>query len=406
MPNKVNAKDFPRKTRSALVEQIKSPTGLSEVKGACRANGVAIRTAYRYMAGEKDNSWEHDDICDHILAQDGLSIFADDDGNPASPLNEFSQDYQKDLFHERCFEIYNRFFQPSRLLGKTRSSISAIPPGDPGNPYAELSPSDYVEQPVIEISSITSRVNIVTPTNIQIPVLQSPENTAAAELIDNPEGDPTQVVTIRLGKQTVQMERLGIGLQWSGDFEDSPLSAAAIALFAAELGVNDTNKLVRQGLKIVTDAKPASQTADDVTVSEWTGRGILDLENSYSNGKRVDVIVGLKDEVLDYEDARLRAYGNRMQTTDNTTLGNNDSKFVNSYFYEGSDEQKTETGLQADKLYLINRRATLGLAMKSADIVITDDYNTQVDMFRRFFRRWAGWYLQDQAPIIRAGVPA
>ncbi|MYF53635.1 MAG: hypothetical protein F4166_07490 [Gammaproteobacteria bacterium] len=373
---------------------------MKEIKGVCRSENISVADACRYMDEGKENTWELDDIVDNTLATDGLRIFSDSK-NPANKLSDFKETYQKDMLLEKCGDVYNRAFDDATKLPKHRSFLTSAADGSLQNPSAELPPVPFDLEPEIPISALTTRIDYINQGSADIPQLRTSEAKAAARMIDNPEGEDTKIVTFTTGEKKATMDREGIGVQWTEDFEDSPLSASALARFAAELGVNHVDDMVEKGLRLLV----ASVTADTLDLdASWTYADTLELENIYSNGKRLNAIFGQKAPILGLKAARDTGFGGNIRPANDAPLGNTSSAY-SGYWYSTKATTGTNA-IAANKLYALNVAATLGLILRTRDIVITDEYKAQPDTYVRYFRRKGGWYLQPEAPIARVDVAA
>ena len=381
-------KGLEHKSRSELMKQIRSDDGLRQIKGVCKERGISLSRAYRYIAPDKENTWELDDTVDNILAMDGLTIFSEN-GEPSSLITDFRSDYQKDLLYEKCSDLYHRGFDrfSSYMSDKQRSLLSASASGTLANPSTQIPSQDFIREPEIQIPALTTRIDYVGTTSVDIPSTR--ENTTG--MVDNPEGEQTLLVTLAVGERKVKMLRVGIGAQWSNDFEDSPLSAATLARFSVETGVKHADEIVVEMIKQIIAVAGATTELDFGASISYAQA--LQIETLTNNGQRLDGIVGQKAAILLYKAARDTGYGGALRPENDITLSNTSSAFTALNF-----TTKAEAGAAAGKLYAYSRADTVGLVFRTREIVITDDYHAGTDMNRRYFRRYYGVYTQNNAP--------
>lgn len=391
--------EFTEMSRSELKKRVRSADGRREIMEEARKNKTTMSTAYRQVARKKEKEYEDTDTANYLLAEDGLRIFSDADGNPPSPISAFEEDYQKDILMDKANEFYHETIERStRPRSAQRNLISAYPEGSLMNPETTLEGSMFVLEPEIDLMALTTKIDYVDTTNVDLPDFKDDDNLDRAQMIDNPVGTQTEIVTLTIGEKKVSLDRQGIGVQWDGDFEASPLSTTALMRFAMEVGINHVDELVVRGIKLLSD----SISADTDSVSSWSYVQTLEIENIYSNGKKLDAIIGKKTAVLLYEAEKATGYGEQLRPMPSGTLSNVRSRIEALNYTTAAD---ADTGLVNSRFLLYNRMRTLGLALRSREIVVTDDYHAGTDMMRRYFRRRAGWYLQPEAPIARLTVP-
>ena len=391
-----------KKKRSKLISQVRSTDGFNEIREICKTEGINISPALRYMDEGKENTWELDDIRDNILALDGLRIIGDID-NPCSKYSDFKGVYQKSLLWEKMGDIYNNALEGKATRNfkskLTRSFLTSNDDNTPANPSRYLAPILDDLSPEIDITDLTTNINYINENSVQIPEIRTAENQKAANMIDNPEGEDTKLVTVGLGVKSATMTRRGIGISWSDMFESSPLSIPVLSMFALETGVNHSNAFNLVGIKELVSISRNS----NITISAWSHRASQDLEHIKHNDKYVTAVLGRKKQILDYYNNRVTFYGGNLIPVDDGSLGNVRSS-INILNY--TTESLTDTGMTQTRLYLYNRSLTLGVIFNSREIVTVDNYDAKSDMSQRYFRRRGAWYSQHSAPAQYVTVPA
>lgn len=392
-----------KKERKALKEQIASKDGLEEVKSICEEEGITLTDAYNYIAPKEtttSEAVEKTDTVDEILANDGLRVFSEDD-KPANPMSDFKKTYQKDCFWEKCAKAYNDPFKKSNLLRKSYEGLH--PPGDAGNERSRVMTMESDIEPEIPIAGLTSKIDYVSTSNVEIPTITNTVSTVAAQMVANPPGSDTRHVTIQVGELKVKLKRVGIGLLWEDSFEDSELSGPAIARFAMETAANDLDTLGRAGIKLLVDALSSATPAMTVPSSGWTYRLAREAETLRRvNNYLLNAIVGERGNILDLDAARATAYNLNTRPMQDMALSNVTSAIQTLNFTTDT----TSTGVSNTALYAYNLSQTLGLIFRQREIVITRDYEIpQKDMMVRYFRRYGAMYLQPNAPYELIAVP-
>lgn len=392
-----------QKSRAQLREQIASKQGLDEIKSICEEEGIALSDAYNYMSPKETNTSEANektDTIDQMLALDGLRVFSEED-RPANPLSDFKKTYQKDCFWEKCADVYNRNFTKGNLMRTQQRSYAGLhEPGSPGNPYSTVQVAEAPLMPEVPIAGLTSKVDYVSTSNVEIPTITNVENSAAANMISNPPGTDTRHVTIQVGDMKVKLQRVGVGLLWEPGFEDSELSGPAIARFANQTAVNDLNVLGRAGIKLLVEA--AGATSDITVAGSWDYEEARNVETVYKNGYLMDAAIGRRTPIIQLDAARAIAYGGNLRPEQDAALSNVTGSIQTLNFT--TDE--STGGVAPKRIYLYNRGRTLGIAFRGREIVITRDYELpQKDMMVRYFRRYGAMYLQHNAPTGLVTVP-
>ena len=392
-----------KKSRKQLLEQIASKQGLNEVKDICEEEGILLTDAYNYIAPKETNTSEaveKTDTVDEILAQDDLRVFSEDD-TPANPLSDFKKTYQKDCFWEKVSKRYNDPFKKSNLL-KRKSYEGLSEPGSAGNPYARVSTSESPVEPEVPIGGLTTKIDYVSGSNVEIPTITNTVSTEAAQMVANPPGSDTRHVTIQVGDLKVKLIRVGIGLLWEDGFEDSELSGPAIARFAEKVAANDLDTLGRAAIKLVVDGLASATAEFTVPNTGWTYRLAREAETIRKNDYLINAVVGDRTNILDLDAARATAYGGNLRPEQDAALSNVTGR-VQTLNYT---TDTTATGVGATSLYGYNLNETLGFVFRGQEIVITRNYEIpQKDMMARYFRRYGAPYLQPNAPIALITVP-
>ena len=391
-----------KKARGQLRAQIESRDGLEEIKSICEQEGITLRDAYNYIAPKETNTSEaveKTDTIDEILANDDLRVFSEDD-RPANPLADFKKTYQKDCFWEKCGDVYNSHFKKSNLM-KRKSFSGQNAPGTPGNPESTVMVMEAELTPEIPIAGLTSKIDYVSTTNVEVPTITNTENSAAAQMVTNPPGADTRHVTVQVGDMKVKLERVGVGLLWDDTFEDSELSGPTIARFANETAVNDLDTLGRKAIKLLVDNAGSSA---DVTVpgTGWTYELARQVETLRKNYFLMDAVVGERANILALDAERATGYGNYLQPMQDMALSNVSGMIQSLNFTTDT----SGTGVSNTQLYAYNRARTLGFVFRGREIVITRDYELpQKDMMVRYFRRYGAAYRQHNAPQALITVP-
>lgn len=392
-----------KKDRKQFREQIASKDGNEEIKSICEEEGILLTDAYNYIAPKETNTSEaveKQDTVDEVLAQDGLRVFSEDD-KPANPMADFKKTYQKDCFWEKCAKAYNDPFKKSNLLGK-KSYEGLHAPGSAGNRYAIVNANEADLQPEVPIAGLTTKIDYVSASNVEIPTIQNTVSTAGANMVSNPPGSDTRHVTIQVGDLKVKLERVGIGLLWEDSFEDSELSGPAIARFAQRTAVNDLDVLGRKGIKLIVDALASATAEFAVPNTGWTYRLARNAEVIRKNDYLLNAIVGDQTNVLDLDAARATAYSGNLRPEQDAALSNVTGRIQTLNFTTDT----SGTGVSTTALYAYNLSETLGLVFRQQEIVITRDYELpQKDMMVRYFRRYGAMYLQPNAPHALITVP-
>ena len=414
-------------TRDQLYDHLKETDGANEIFEEARERKTTRYQVMQERSPLPDQQYMPTNVISDMLMRDDLRV-QDSPAGPSSKMNEFKKAYQRALFLDHLEYRYNGRFMTQYLNNdqvsvaeriqarESSTTASGFTADRPWRPYNEFPLMDQSKiEPDIPLNAIVTTTDTSAEIDGRIPEYQTPAANEESPIVE--EGADIPLSRIKLGQRTVDMRRIGLGIQYSDIFTANAVRASALARWVDRRAVRDEIFLVNEALKVVTNGVPAGATISDPI----TATDVLEIQTSFRNGNVADRIIGRKSAAIKYAIASRAAIvstaasatsapaelgggiGALAELLARPTFANQMSRLEQLYYLNDTDAG--EADIDVDRLLLLDSITTIGMLLHSGDPYDRTDFHAQSATERRFFAMWFGFYLQTDAPRILYTIP-
>ena len=403
----------------------------------------------------RNASYAHPIVTRDFLARDNLSL-RPRGRKPSSTIGDFKTPYQKALLGDHYDDIFQRSFSSEQgyrdyvysshedreLAAKleTRESGMALTAFQSHTPFrprttGELEYDMYMAE--VPYADLVREVDVLDGIDTQIPVVDIPKD----ELLmrETPQGIDPPRVTIGHKTKQATMYRYAITLSLTDMVANSRNSVlvSAIEREVMWIGVRyDQMFSYKIAKRIMRMAKQSAGGIAPVASTQLDAAGIIRMQNSFSDGRMADRVIGAKTPVLDYIAALSAVFGSATRTVgwadgqgseahrilSQPILGNRMSRPEKAYYFtdtaaliaeedfagEGADtalpDRSGSTDIVAadlnDELYWYDSMRALTRLEYVGGVYDQMSMDAPKALHERTFARWLGYYEQEDPSVV------
>lgn len=395
-------------TRSELHEGMK--TNMKDWVKEAQEEDVSLSQLLNMKSPEPEGERAPQQAIHAMLQKEGLRMRSSRNF-PASNLNEFyaaGKDYRRELLYGYMDDEYDKCFDTARNVRAPELELQGLPVNDYWRDYTDAPARDEKRiAPSIRLNDIVAMTTNIPGVDFRIPEYQFVED--AEQMVDVSEGTLIPVSTLKLGKRTVVLKKIALGLRWTYEFaRNSPMRVDGIRRWVQRVATRHEMSLVKEGIEtILSGLSPVAFSNNPALAADEDMPGFslanhiklhLQLDDPY----QVDTILGGKTAIIRYLLTDVKSYGlndfNSMnpaltprarvmnQLGTSTKVGVLKDSFTG---LTGSDAD------QASKMLLFDSNTTLAYLRQTGSQTDEMDTDPSQQLITRYLSRIYGFYLDD-----------
>jgi hypothetical protein len=245
MPNKM--------TRKEQHDAVK--TNMKDWVLEAREKNITISQLLNTMSPEKDDERQPDEALQTLMQNDGLRMRSTRNF-PASELKDFYQvgkDYRKELLYGYMDDEYDRCFDTPRIQTRAGVDMQSLPLNEYWRDFTDAPAREEKKiAPPIRLNDIVAFTQNIPGVDFRIPEYELLEEDE--QMVDVSEGTTIPIATLKLGRRTVTLKKIALGLRWTYEFaRNAPMRADGIRRWVQRVATRHEMALVKEGIMTILE---------------------------------------------------------------------------------------------------------------------------------------------------------